>query len=88
MFEKFREFDNDLANEIIEAINDVVNGDGGGWDNSDYDCVDNYRASRVKDGLFNEEWQAAFDGGCCGFYDGVYIDSHGDEWEIGFNYGH
>ena len=70
-----------LPDEIVEAIEYEIG-------RNRLEFVDNYRAYRHRDGLYRDEYRVAVDGGCCGFFDVSYIDSVGDAWTIGCNYGH
>ena len=71
----------DLPKEIIEAIQYEI-----GRNNLDF--ADNYRAYRCRDCYGFEDYHNSVDEGCCGFFDSNYIDSKGDKWVIGCNYGH
>lgn len=70
-----------LPKEIIDAINDAV-------EDGDMEYADNYRAYRHKDGLHQEDYDETYRHGCCGYFDTDFVDSHGDTWTIGCNYGH
>ena len=54
---------------------------------SEKDCIDNFRAYRVKDNFLKKEYIQAFNSGCCGVFESSTIVD-GDKWIIGFNYGH
>ena len=70
-----------LPEEIIEAISYEIG-------RGELECADNYRAYRHKDGHLLDEYNASYGHGCCGYLDMDYVDTHGDTWTIGCNYGH
>jgi len=53
----------------------------------DLEYADNYRAYRVSDGYCREEFDHAYNKGCCGFFQSHTIVD-GEKWIIGCNYGH
>ena len=55
---------------------------------NDLEFVDNYRTYRVKDNYLREEYNKAYNEGCCGFMDVAVIDKNGDKWIVGCNHGH
>lgn len=65
-----------IKHEIVKAIDSVE-------DNS---CCDNFRMSFNEDD--EEEYDKAYNDGCCGFYDDVITLASGKMIKFGFNYGH
>lgn len=53
-------------------------------------CVDNYRVSRISEtGDASQKYEEAKDNGCCGFIDKKVTNRKtGNEFIIGFNFGH
>lgn len=67
---------------IPHAVRQIFNG----LENK-YEYMDNYRAALVGDQKAEAEYNKIRDQGCCGSYDEV-VTIDGQEWRIGFNYGH
>ena len=56
-------------------------------DGRSYEYMDNYRAARISDPEEMKAYHKAYEHGCCGSYDETVL-IQGEQFKLGFNYGH
>lgn len=71
----------DVPKEVWERLGDIIEAE-------DLDYADNHRAYRVDDEYNKQQWQDAYDEGCCGYFDTDITLNNGEQWVVGCNYGH
>ncbi len=75
-----RQIMENIPDEVLEKIREVVEA-------GDYEYADNYRAYRISDGFGLAQFDYAESQGCCGSHS-EEVTVNGEQWMIGFNYGH
>jgi hypothetical protein len=70
----------EIPEEVWEDLRYEIN-------RNNLEFADNFRAYRLKDGLFYEDWMEKVSKGCCGFFE-TFTVVKGETWVLGCNYGH